>query len=95
ELTQFNAGVSPGTIVFDVRSSVGIHEVEANVAVYPNPCTDQIQISGLTPNTAYALTDAAGTTMLNGSETVLSLTNFAPGIYFLNVNGTLTKIVKQ
>ena len=95
ELTQFNAGVSPGTIVFDVRSSVGIHEVEAKVSVYPNPCTDQIQISGLTPNAAYALTDAAGTTMLNGSETVLSLTNFAPGVYFLNVNGTLTKIVKQ
>jgi hypothetical protein len=95
ELTQFNAGVSPGTIVFDVRSSVGIHEVEAKIAVYPNPCTDQIQISGLTPNTAYALTDAAGTTMLKGSETVLSLTNFATGIYFLNVNGTLTKIVKQ
>lgn len=95
ELTQFNAGVSPGTIVFDVRSSAGIHEVEAKVAVYPNPCTDQIQISGLTPNTAYTLTDAAGTTMLNGSDTVLSLSNFATGIYFLNVNGTLTKIVKQ
>jgi len=95
ELTQFNAGVSPGTIVFDVRSSVGVYEVEAKVAVYPNPCTDQIQISGLTPNTSYTLTDAAGTTMLKGSETVLSLTHFAKGIYFLNVNGTLTKIVKQ
>jgi len=95
ELTQFNAGVSPGTIVFDVRSSVGIHELEAKVSVYPNPCTDQIQISGLTPNTSYTLTDAAGTTMLKGSETVLSLTHFATGIYFLNVNGTLTKIVKQ
>jgi hypothetical protein len=95
ELTQFNAGVSPGTIVFDVRSSVGIHELEAKVSVYPNPCTDQIQISGLTPNTSYTLTDAAGTAMLKGSETVLSLTHFAPGIYFLNVNGTLTKIVKQ
>ena len=95
ELTQFNAGVSPGTIVFDVRSSVGIHELEAKVSVYPNPCTDQIQISGLTPNTSYTLTDAAGTTMLKGSETMLSLTHFAPGIYFLNVNGTLTKIVKQ
>jgi len=95
ELTQFNAGVSPGTIVFDVRSSVGVYEAEAKVAVYPNPCTDQIQISGLTPNTSYTLTDAAGTTMLKGSETVLSLTHFATGIYFLNVNGTLTKIVKQ
>ncbi len=95
ELTQFNAGVSPGTIVFDVRSSVGVYEVEAKVSVYPNPCTDQIQISGLTPNTSYTLTDAAGTTMLKGSETMLSLSHFAPGIYFLNVNGTLTKIVKQ
>ena len=95
ELTQFNAGVSPGTIVFDVRSSVGVHEVESKVAVYPNPCADQIQISGLTPNTSYTLTDAAGTAMHKGSETVLSLTHFASGIYFLNVNGTLTKIVKQ
>ena len=95
ELTQFNVGVSPGTIVFDVRSSVGVHDVESKVAVYPNPCTDQIQISGLTPNTSYTLTDAAGTAMHKGSETVLSLTHFAPGIYFLNVNGTLTKIVKQ
>jgi hypothetical protein len=78
-----------------VRSSVGVYEAEAKVAVYPNPCTDQIQINGLTPNTSYTLTDAAGTTMLKGSETVLSLTHFATGIYFLNVNGTLTKIVKQ
>jgi hypothetical protein len=95
ELTQFNAGVSPGTIVFDVRSSVGVYEVEAKVSVYPNPCTDQIQISGLTPNTSYTLTDAAGTAMHKGSETMLSLSHFAPGIYFLNVNGNLTKIVKQ
>jgi hypothetical protein len=95
ELTQFNTGVSPGTIVFDLRASVGIAELASNVSVYPNPCTDQIQISGLASTTSYALTDAAGTTILQGTEPTLSMTNFAPGIYFLNVNGSLTKIVKQ
>lgn len=95
ELNQFSAGVSPGTIGFDVRSSANVNELNNEVSVYPNPCTDQIQINGLGASAAYNITDAAGTTILHGTSTTVSLANFATGIYFLNVNGSLTKIIKQ
>ncbi|MFM7300717.1 MAG: hypothetical protein ACKO1R_06195, partial [Crocinitomicaceae bacterium] len=41
ELSNFNVGISPGTIVFDIRStSANLNELASNITVYPNPTTD-------------------------------------------------------
>ena len=45
ELSNFNVGISPGTIVFDVRSSAGIQTIENKISVYPNPAEDILNVS--------------------------------------------------
>lgn len=95
ELNQFNTGVSPGTIVFDVRPSVGLNELSSSVSVAPNPCQDLIQINGLEQNTSYFLTNAEGKKLIEGVEPTISLQHFCSGVYYLNVNHSTIKIVKQ
>ena len=95
EINQFNTGVSPGTIVFDVRSSAGLPEVTSMVSVAPNPCQDLIQINGLTHNTSYLLTNAEGKTLLKGTAPSISLQQYCAGVYYLHVNNSTVKIIKQ
>ncbi len=95
ELNQFNTGVSPGTIVFDVRPSVGLNELSSNVSVAPNPCQDLIQIKGLEQNTTYFLTNAEGKKLIEGVETTISLQQFSSGVYYLHMNHSTIKIIKQ
>lgn len=95
ELNQFNTGVSPGTIVFDVRPSVGLNELSSIVSVAPNPCQDLIQINGLEQNTTYFLTNTEGKKLLEGVDTTISLQHFSSGVYYLHVNHSTIKIVKQ
>lgn len=95
ELNQFNTGVSPGTIVFDVRPSVGLNELSSSVSVAPNPCQDLIQINGLEQNTTYFLTNTEGKKLLEGVDTTISLQHFSSGVYYLHVNHSTIKIVKQ
>ena len=95
ELNQFNTGVSPGTIVFDIRPSVGLNELSSSVSVAPNPCQDLIQINGLEQNTSYFLTNAEGKKLIEGVEPTISLQHFCSGVYYLNVNHSTIKIVKQ
>ncbi|MFM8595839.1 MAG: hypothetical protein ACKOBN_01940 [Flavobacteriales bacterium] len=95
ELDQFDSGISTGTIVFDVRSSAGLTDLTSNVSVAPNPSQDIIQISGLAQNTPYFIADATGKTLIEGNHPVVSLQNFAAGIYYLHVNQQTIKISKQ
>ena len=95
EINQFNTGVSPGTIVFDVRSSAGLSEATTNVSVAPNPCQDLIQINGLAQNSSYILTNAEGKTLLKGTAPSISLQQYCAGVYYLHVNNSTVKIIKQ
>lgn len=47
-VTTFDAGVSPGTIAFDVRSAAGLNDLNNSIKIYPNPSIGQIQIDGIT-----------------------------------------------
>ena len=45
-VSSFDAGVSPGTIVFDVRSAnAGITELQLDFTVYPNPTAGKIAVN--------------------------------------------------
>ena len=47
-LTSFEAGVSPGTIAFDVRAAAGIENLDQFVdMVYPNPTSGRIYFNGI------------------------------------------------
>jgi len=93
EVTNFNVGISPGTIVFDVRLSVGINELETAFEVYPNPANTELNI----------LSDLEGKVIVRnnlGQEVVISntkqlnLSSLSTGTYTVSFNGTIKKFVK-
>jgi hypothetical protein len=92
---QFNAGVSPGTIVFDIRSSVGLEENTANLGIAPNPSEGVFQIHGLGANQTYQIVNTTGQVILKGQDNNIDLRNFESGIYFLNTENSSIKLIKQ
>lgn len=84
---------------YESNYPVGIDPVaSATPAVYPNPAANRMRLTGCRPGEALLL-DALGRTCrtftLTGEESVLSLEGIPSGVYFLQVQGTVLKVVKQ
>jgi hypothetical protein len=94
ELHQFAAGVSPGTIVFDIRSSAGIADATTNFSVSPNPTNDILTIHGKSANELVSLIDLNGTMVLSSTESTMNVSQLPAGIYYVNINGTCQKVIK-
>jgi hypothetical protein len=94
EIHQFAAGVSPGTIVFDIRSSAGINEETTNFSVSPNPSNDILTIQGKSANELVSLVDLNGTTVLSSTASTLNISQLPAGIYYVNIHGTSQKVIK-
>ena len=94
EIHQFAAGVSPGTIVFDIRSSTGLNEGKSNFSVAPNPTTDILTIQGNTGNELVSILDISGTTVLTSTESSLNIAHLPAGIYIVRINGMNQKVMK-
>ncbi|MEI8117217.1 MAG: T9SS type A sorting domain-containing protein [Flavobacteriia bacterium] len=94
EIHSFASGVSPGTIVFDIRSSAGINEEKANFSVSPNPTNDILTIQGKSANELVSLVDLNGTTVLSSTESSLNISQLPAGIYYVNIHGTCQKVIK-
>ena len=92
ELSNFNAGISPGTIVFDVRSSAGIAAIENTLSVYPNPALDLLNVTIDGVKRVYDLT---GKLLIESSSTSLDISALNQGIYVLNVNGINQQFMKR
>ncbi|MEY3074873.1 MAG: hypothetical protein RJB25_511, partial [Bacteroidota bacterium] len=92
---QFNVGVSPGTIVFDLRSNVGLSENMENISVSPNPSKGIFQIFGLGSNQTYQIINTTGQIIAMGQGNQIDLGNFENGIYFLKTEKSSIKLVKQ
>lgn len=95
ELTNFNVGISPGTIVFDVRPvSAGINELTKSISVYPNPANEIVTISN-TYGAEVSILDLSGKTLINSISNEINISNLSAGTYFVSSNGIKTKFVKQ
>jgi hypothetical protein len=92
ELLNFNAGISPGTIVFDVRSSAGIAAIENTISIYPNPAVDFLNVSIDGVKRVYDLT---GKLLIESSATSLDISALNQGIYVLNLNGINQQFMKR
>ena len=92
ELSNFNVGISPGTIVFDVRSSAGVSAIENTISVYPNPAVDFLNVSIDGVKRIY---DFTGKLLIESSATSLDISALNQGIYVLNVNGINQQFIKQ
>ena len=86
----FETGISPGTIVFDIRSSLGIHENDQSLFAYPNPANDYI-IFHAQPFDRYSIFDLTGKEVLNGFGNRVQIQSLNEGIYFLNSENGSTR----
>lgn len=92
---QFTVGVSPGTIVFDLRSNVGLNENTEVIGVSPNPSTGVFQINGLGFNQTYQIVNTTGQVILTSQTNSIDLSTFESGIYFLNTEKSSVKLIKH
>jgi hypothetical protein len=91
---QFAVGVSPGTIVFDVRASVGLTELNTTIGVYPNPSNGVFQIAGLTAGDTYQITNATGQVIFEGQTNTIDLSNFDAGVYLIQTQKGQARVLK-
>ncbi|MDP5067057.1 MAG: T9SS type A sorting domain-containing protein [Crocinitomicaceae bacterium] len=91
---QFSAGVSPGTIVFDVRSSVGLTEHNTTIGVYPNPSNGVFQIAGLTTGETYQVSNATGKVIFEGQTSTFDLSAFEAGVYLIQTPSGQARVLK-
>ena len=81
----FETGVSPGTIVFDTRSVLGIQENQQNQLVYPNPANGIITIGN--PNTGtFTLFNVLGELVIAGQCGRVDVSHLKSGNYIVQVN---------
>ncbi|MCR6641845.1 MAG: T9SS type A sorting domain-containing protein [Sporocytophaga sp.] len=77
----------------DVQNNV--HDNLSNTKVYPNPVASDVLYFGLTAET-FILTDLTGSVMAEGTNSDhLFVDQLPSGIYFINIDGKIQKVVVQ
>jgi hypothetical protein len=85
---DFAVGVSPGTLVFDVRSMAGMEELADDAVIYPNPAASQINVVAKGA-AQLIISDLSGKevdslSLLEGGNAI-SLDHLNSGTYFFKV----------
>jgi hypothetical protein len=93
ELASFNVGISPGTIVFDVRpGSANLNELDSKVTIFPNPTSEILNVAA--KGTKRVL-DFNGKVLVASDLNKIEIGNLNSGIYILEVEGKKVSFVKQ
>jgi hypothetical protein len=92
ELSNFDAGVSPGTVVFDVRSSAGVSEIKESISIYPNPTVDKLHVASEGVKHIFDLT---GKLLFQSTDNTLNVSGLNQGMYVLEVNGAKAHFIKK
>ncbi len=92
ELSNFDAGVSPGTVVFDVRSSAGVSEIKEPISIYPNPTVDELHV---VKDGVKNIFDLTGKLLFQSADNILNVSNLNQGMYVLEVNGAKAHFIKK
>lgn len=93
EVTNFMVGTSPGTIVFDVRASVGVNELTTSFNVFPNPATTELNIASNLEGKVI-VRNALGQEVIVSNAKQLNLSALSAGTYTVTFNGAVQKFVK-
>jgi hypothetical protein len=66
-----------------------------NVTLHPNPTTNNITISGINTEIQWVLYNMQGARLITGTSKNIDLSRYPQGIYLLNLEGVIKKIVKK
>jgi hypothetical protein len=92
EISQFAVSTSPGTVVFDVRPSVGLTELPEALTLYPNPANEVVTVNQAGEKLVYALD---GTLLLSSNAQTVNISSLSQGMYVISVNGQQTTLIKN
>ena len=92
EISQFAVSTSPGTVVFDVRPSVGLTEIPEALTLYPNPANEVVTVNQAGEKLVYALD---GTLLLSSNAQTVNISSLSQGMYVISVNGQQTTLIKN
>ena len=94
ELSNFNVGIAPGTIGFDIRLlSAGLNEMKETISVYPNPASEVLFVQN-SQGAEISILNMFGEVMTKSTSNELNLNHLSPGSYFVTVNGSISKFIK-
>jgi hypothetical protein len=93
EVTNFIVGTSPGTIVFDVRASVGVNELTTSFNVFPNPASTELNIASELEGKVI-VRNTLGQEVIVSNAKQLNLSALSVGTYTVTFNGAVQKFVK-
>lgn len=99
-LVDNNGCIASDSSVIHVISDVNVEENQSgNWGIYPNPAQSQINVFGLKNNVSVIILDALGRTVysasLNSSNSSIDVRNLVAGLYYLKIEGSALKWIKN
>ncbi len=94
EINSFNTGISPGTIVFDVRNANELPETSNAISISPNPAANVLHVMTELPGTTILL-DKQGKKLMESHENSIDITSLTKGVYYVKKGGFVKKFIKQ
>ena len=90
------ACVGGNTIDNEPCESVGLNEFlnHSSVSVYPNPVSDRLEIKADNGGVEWLIYDVQGQLLKEGVNERIDLSDFEKGLYYLNANNQLLKLIK-
>jgi len=85
------AGGATGVTVNSCVTTTDVNDAD-KVHVYPNPVQNQVNIEGEFKR--WILTDARGAFIKDDTEKIIDVSALSPGLYYINVDGQVKKLIK-
>lgn len=84
-------------LIPDVVSASKAVDETSEIIIYPNPVSNTLNVFGAHENSTYFISDLSGNVCDNGvlSNSSLNVSALQPGLYFLNLENQVLKILKQ
>ena len=77
------------------RQSEPQPKVSSPIKLYPNPSSSIIHIQGIKGETNYVVKDVLGKQILQGKGTKIDISNFKRGLYLVEVENQVIRIIKE
>jgi hypothetical protein len=98
DLYNFNAGITPGKIVFDVRFNTGIEEIGNSIFIYPNPSSDKLYFDEKLEGTIDVY-NIIGETLIskqiNNNQNFINISDLKNGKYILQYRNSVNKAITK
>ena len=84
------------TLTYTYCDATNINSIiENTVNIFPNPAHNSITIAGTVQNQNIKIYDIMGKELLNTNKLTINISNFERGIYFVKVDNTISKFIKE